>query len=60
MDNRREAQNLIDRYSIDKEALLAYILDNWMSGDDVLDAVHSYVEDELDIDLSDNEDEEDW
>lgn len=58
MDNRREAANLIDRYSIDKEALLDYILENFMAGSDALEAVQDYIEEELDINLKEDEDEE--
>lgn len=64
MASRNDVQQLLTRYSPDREALLDYILNDFLSSDEAFEAVHTYLVDEIGIEEGDEADdwepESDW
>jgi hypothetical protein len=47
---RQQAMDLIERYQIDSDDFLQFMINDYMGGGELLAAVLSYVSDELGID----------
>ena len=49
---RQQAMDLIEKYQIDSDAFLQFIISDYMGGGELLAAVHSYISDEMGIDVN--------
>lgn len=58
MASRNDVEKLLNRYSLDREALLNYVLHDFLSSDEAFEAVSSYLNDELGIE--EEEEDNDW
>jgi hypothetical protein len=47
---RQQAMDLIEKYQIDSDDFLQFMISDYMGGGELLAAVHSYISDELGID----------
>ena len=47
---RQQALDLIEQYNIDSDSFLEWLMNDYMGGGELLNAVKSYVNDELGID----------
>lgn len=47
---RQQAINLIEKYQIDSDDFLQFMINDYMGGGELLAAVHSYISDELGVD----------
>ena len=47
---RQQAVDLIDQYDIDSDAFLAYLMNDYMGGGELLNAIKSYLYEELGVD----------
>ena len=47
---REQAIDLIERYGIDSDAFLQFMINDYMGGGELLSAVKSYISDEMGID----------
>jgi hypothetical protein len=47
---RQQAIDLIERYQIDSDDFLQFMINDYMGGGELLDAILSYISDELGID----------
>lgn len=57
--DRKRAIDLADRYGLDKEKLADYLIENWLSGSQALEAINDYLTDELEIQHPDEDEDED-
>ena len=44
---RQQAINLIEKYQIDSDDFLQFMINDYMGGGELLAAVHSYISDEI-------------
>jgi hypothetical protein len=47
---RQQAMDLIEQYQIDDSNFLAYLINDYMGGGELLNAIKSYISDELGVD----------
>ena len=47
---RQQATELIEKYQIDSDDFLEFLINDYMGGGELLAAVHSYISDELGVD----------
>ena len=54
---RQQATELIEKYQIDSDDFLEFLINDYMGGGELLAAVMSYISDELGIDPNNEDDE---
>ena len=50
LTRRQQALDLIEKYQIDSDGFLEYLMNDYMGGGELLAAILSYISDELGID----------